>query len=74
MDNRIDKQEHTIQQVQGEVLQIQSDVQVVFDQMNELSFKFSTMFAEWQQQRGHNQPSSFTQNRGDQDRVATSKG
>ena len=65
MDDRIDKQEHTIQQVQWEVLQIRSDVQAVFDQMNELSFKFSITFAEWQQQRGQNQPSSSTQNRGD---------
>ena len=47
----MDKQDHSIQLTQGEVSQIRSDVQAVFEQMNELTFKFSTLFADWQQQR-----------------------
>ena len=46
MDDRIDKQEQTIQLVKGDVLQIREDIQAVFDQVNDLSFKFSTMFAD----------------------------
>ena len=65
MDDIIDKKEQTIQQVQGDSLHIQENVQAVFDQVNDLSFKFSTMFADWQQQRGQNQPSPSIQTRGD---------
>ena len=42
VDEKMDKQDHSIQQIQGEVSQIRSDVQAVFKQMNDLTFKFST--------------------------------
>ena len=44
-----------IQHVQGEILHMCEDVQAVFGQLNDLSFKFSTMMAEWQQQRGQSE-------------------
>ena len=59
--DRLDWQEQTIQQIQDDVLQIWSVVQAVVDQMNDLSFKFFTMFAEWQQQTKQQQQSSLVQ-------------
>ena len=41
--------------------------------MNDLSFKFSTIFAEWQQQRGQHQPRSSSHNRNDQDEGTVAK-
>ena len=56
------------------MLQIRSDVQAIFDQMNDLSFKFFTMFAEWQQKKGKHQQSSSVQNQIDEEGVTVSKG
>ena len=52
MDDRLDRQDQTIQQVQGEILHMRDDVQMVCSQLNKLSFKFSMLMAELQQQRG----------------------
>ena len=74
MEERLEHQDQTIQQMQGDVLQTQDDVQAVFQQLNDLSFKFSTMFANWQQQKGQNQSSSLAQNRGEHELVVGSRG
>ena len=59
MDDCLDRQEQTIQQVQGKVLHMREDVQAVFGQLNELSFKFLMLMADWQQQKGQGSVSSM---------------
>ena len=52
LDDKMEKHDQSIQQVQGDVLLVREDVQSVCSQLNELTFKFSTLMADWQQQKG----------------------
>ena len=61
----MEKHEQTIQQVQGQVLHMREDVQAVCNQLNDLTFKFSTMLVEWQQQKGQASSSPLMQSRGE---------
>ena len=73
VDERIDKQDTTIQQMQGEMSQFRIDVQAMFQQMSDFTFKFSSMFDEWQ--RGQSRAPSPNQDHSDQEDVsAVSKG
>ena len=46
LDDWMEHHEQTIQQVQGEILHMREDLQDVFGQLNDLSFKFSMMMPE----------------------------
>ena len=51
----------------GEVLHIRGDVQMVCGQLKALFFKFSTLMAKLQQQKGQASVSPMVQNCGDQE-------
>ena len=51
----------------------QEEVQAVFHQLNDLSFKLSAMYADWQQQKGQNPSSSSAQNRVEHEPVVGSR-
>ena len=65
----MEKLKLTIQQVQGEVLHVREDLQEVFTQLSDLSFKFSTMMAKWQQQREQSSSTLMDQSRREQEGV-----
>ena len=69
MDDRMDQKEQIIQHVQGEVAHMREYFQVIFAQVNDLSFKFSMLMAELQQKRCQSSALSVVQNRGDQENV-----
>ena len=74
MDDRMEKQEQAIQQTQGDIGHVREEVQAVLSQINDLSFKVATMFADWQQQWGQHQLASPSdQHRRDQESIGTAR-
>ena len=58
LEDHMDKQDSTMQQMQGKVSQLRGDFQTMCAQMSDLNYKVSALFAEWQQQRGSSVPTS----------------